>query len=153
MLDSVVSERKVSKDDENMSSSSKRSAEVAEEIAAKRKKDEQLLLALENTRLKTKLLPKAIPEPKAAPKAKARVEPVQQVGVALDHSIDKKHWKSRNVAYIKTQYELHGGSIDKSLLTGTKEEFNGILGRKVKTKVHKINKHELLEMLFEELGI
>ena len=146
-----VSKRKVAKDDEEMASSSKRTAEEREETAAKRKKDEQRLLALANIKLE----PRAKPEVKAKPepKAKARVEPVRQVGVEVDQSKDRKYWKSRNMAYIKTQYELLGGKIDKSLLTGTKEEFDNILGRKVKTKILKITKNELLDLLYQKLKI
>ena len=50
-------------------------------------------------------------------------------------------------SYIVDQLGLRNIRLDKSLITGRKTEYDGILDRKVTTKVEKLTKNELIGIL------
>ena len=106
------------------------------------------------------------PKPKAKAKAKSEAEAKPeatskaskknanaQTGIELDTSTEKDYWKKQNMQYIKTQLELRGKRFDVSDFTGVKTNFDNILGKKVKQKVAKITKDEMLNMLYKMLHI
>ena len=74
-------------------------------------------------------------------------------GTKIDTKKNKSYWEKKSNAYIIDQLSLHGVRIDPSLLTGRKVEIDPALDRKVITKVKKITKGELLDMLFKALKI
>ena len=112
---------------------------VSKKKQKKQDAEQQRLLALANVNIPSE--PPPVPPPAAAgaapkakakaaePKAKAKAAaepkakavPIKQVGVEKDDNRTKAYWKGQNLAYIKTQYELHGGKISPSCFTGRAE--------------------------------
>ncbi len=80
-----------------------------------------------NVRLNKKTTPKA--EPKAEP---APPKENKQTGLEIDKTLKASHWKSQNLAYLKTQLELRGKRFEPGQFTGKQNEYDPILGRKVK---------------------
>jgi hypothetical protein len=71
----------------------------------------------------------------------------------LDTNTSKKYWREQPLGYLLDQLSLHGVRLDASLFSGNKTEHDPVLDRKVIKKVKKINKNDVLKMLYEKLNI
>jgi hypothetical protein len=106
------------------------------------------LLAIGDAQAKVEPRVKAVAKP--IPKAKS--EPVQH-GTKKDTTTSRSYWASKNLAYLTDQLSLHGVRIDPSQLRGYEEVHDVVKDKKVKHKIKKITKKELLKMIYEKLGI
>ena len=68
-------------------------------------------------------------------------------GTDIDNHTNLNYWKGQTIAYIVDQLGLRNIRLDKSLITGRKTEYDGILDRKVTTKVKKLTNNELIGIL------
>ena len=73
----------------------------------------------------------------------------KQHGTKIDKHTGLKYWKRQSIGYIRDQLNLRKINIDDSLITGKLTQFDGILGRKITTRIKKITKEELIGMLLE----
>lgn len=92
-------------------------------------------------------------EPKKEEAEQAEERGRAQHGTKIDTKKTKSYWEKKSNAYIIDQLSLHGVRIDPSLITGKKVEIDPALDRKVTTKVKKITKAELLNMLYKALKV
>jgi hypothetical protein len=92
--------------------------------------------------------------------------PSRSHGVQIDNTTSKSYWKGKNIAYLKTQLELHGVRFEHWQFTGAqkpvidpatgKQKIDPVSGEKVfvkPDKEEKMTKTKLLEMIYKKLGI
>ena len=108
---------------------------------------------------KPEAAPKPAPKPEAAPKPEPPKPEADDSGEKTEHGSKKdnnnkrSYWQRKNIGYIVDQLSLRGVRIDPSQLTGKAEVFDVVKDKKVKQKVKKITKPELLELLYQKMKI
>ena len=107
---------------------------------------------------KPEAAPKPAPKPEAATKPAPKPE-ADDSGEKTEHGSKKdpnkkrSYWQKKHIGYIVDQLSLRGVRIDPSQLTGRAEVFDVVKDKKVKQKVKKITKPELLELLYQKMKI
>ena len=107
---------------------------------------------------KPEAAPKPAPKPEAAPKPAPKSEDDDsgektEHGSKKDPNKKRSYWQKKHIGYIVDQLALRGVRIDPSQLTGRAEVFDVVKDKKVKQKVKKITKPELLELLYQKMKI